>query len=122
VFYVYTHTQITLFSPSLSRSASVSGLSTPAGASSDSSLESNLSLIKGALSRWRTLWTTIRGSYSSHSWAKLGFFRNGYNFWLVIQLLINNKGSADLMMGMEVVCDDTLKQLKGLLKEGGTEA
>jgi hypothetical protein len=48
----------------------------------------------------------------------LGFFRNGYNYWLVTQLLINNRGSADLMKGMEVGCEDTLKGLKGLLKEG----
>jgi hypothetical protein len=57
----------------------------------------------------------------SHAWASLGFFRNGYNYWLVTQLLINNKGSVDLMMGMEVGCEDTLKQLKGLLREGGGE-
>jgi hypothetical protein len=39
----------------------------------------------------------------------------------VAQLLINNKGSADVLMGIEVNCDDTLKQLKELLKDGGTE-
>jgi hypothetical protein len=55
---------------------------------------------------------------TNNVWASLGFFRNGYNYWLVTQLLINNKGSADLMMNMEVGCEDTLKQLKGLLREG----
>jgi hypothetical protein len=58
----------------------------------------------------------------NHAWANLGFFRNGYNYWLVTQLLINTKGSAELMMNMEVGCEDTLKQLKGLLREGLGEA
>jgi len=31
---------------------------------------------------------------------------------------MNNKGSAEVLMGMEVGCEDTLKQLKGLLKDG----
>jgi hypothetical protein len=51
----------------------------------------------------------------------LGFYRNGYNYWLVTQLLINNKGSVDVMMGMEVGCEDTLKQLKALLRDGGSD-
>jgi hypothetical protein len=80
-----------------------------------------MATIKGALSRWRVLWTAIRASIPSSAWASLGFFRNGYNYWLVTQLLINNKGSVDVMMGMEVNCEDTLKQLKGLLKDGGTD-
>jgi len=58
----------------------------------------------------------------NHAWASLGFFRNGYNYWLVTQLLINTKGSAELLMNMEVGCEDTLKQLKGLLREGLGEA
>jgi hypothetical protein len=39
----------------------------------------------------------------------------------VTQLLINNRGSVDVMMGMEVGCEDTLKQLKALLKDGGND-
>jgi hypothetical protein len=67
------------------------------------------------------VWTSIRSTFSNGAWANLGFFRNGYNFWLVIQLLTNSKGSADVMMGMEVNCDDTLGQLRGLLKDGGND-
>jgi hypothetical protein len=37
----------------------------------------------------------------------------------VIQLLVNNKASVDVMMGMEVGCEDALKQLKELLQETG---
>jgi hypothetical protein len=39
----------------------------------------------------------------------------------VTQLLVNNKGSVDVMGGMEVNCDDTLKQLKALLKDSGPD-
>ena len=125
VLYVYTLTHITLFSSSLSHSTgqsspNLSRTSTPGGPTTSSySTDSNHALIKAALSRWRCLWTAIRSNIPSHAWASLGFFRNGYNYWLVTQLLINNKGSADLMMGMEVGCEDTLKQLKGLVREGG---
>ncbi|KAK0111605.1 hypothetical protein ONS95_001952 [Cadophora gregata] len=124
LLYVSAHTQITHFPHSLTRSPSTSGSSTPLPPStahpstSPSTPTSNIALIKAALSRWRSLWITIRASIPSNSWACLGFFRNGYNYWLVTQLIINNKGSAEVLMGMEVGCEDTLKQLKGLLKDG----
>lgn len=51
----------------------------------------------------------------------MGFFRNGYNYWLVTQLLVTNKGSVDVILGMEVNCDDTLTQLQSLLKDGGAD-
>jgi hypothetical protein len=57
----------------------------------------------------------------NNSWAALGFFRNGYNYWLVTQLIISHKGSADILMKMEVGCEDTLKQLRLLLKDGSVE-
>lgn len=37
----------------------------------------------------------------------------------MIHLLINNKGSADILKRMEVGCEDALEQLRGLLKDGG---
>ncbi|PMD54151.1 putative C2H2 finger domain protein [Hyaloscypha bicolor E] len=120
ILYVYAHTHVILFSPSLPRTSDGSGGSTPTGAPCSTS-DTNLALIRAALSRWRSLWTTIRSNIPSQAWASLGFFRNGYNYWLVTQLLINNKGSVDVMMGMEVGCEDTLKQLKGLLKESGND-
>lgn len=120
MLYVYAHTQVTLFSSSFPQTPDGSGISTPTGPTG-SSPDANLTLIRAALSRWRSLWTTIRSNIPSHTWASLGFFRNGYNYWLVTQLLINNKGSVDVMMGMEVGCEDTLKQLKALLRDGGNE-
>ncbi|KAE8444827.1 hypothetical protein EG329_014182 [Mollisiaceae sp. DMI_Dod_QoI] len=117
--YVYAHTQITQYPSSFPRSPSGSGTSTPAN-QPDLQTDSNITMIKGALSRWRSLWINIRSSIPSTSWDKLGFFRNGFNYWLVIQLLINNKGSADILMGMEVGCEDALKQLRGLLRDAGS--
>jgi hypothetical protein len=76
-------------------------------------------MIKGALSRWRSLWINIRSSITSTSWDKIGFFRNGFNYWLVIQLLISNKASVDILKGMEVGCEDALEQLRGLLRDSG---
>ncbi|KAH7134459.1 fungal-specific transcription factor domain-containing protein [Dactylonectria estremocensis] len=121
LLYVSAHTQITHFPSSIPRPPYGSGNSTPAGLPGPP-LDSKVAAIKAALSRWRSLWITIRSNIPTNSWASLGFFRNGYNYWLVIQLIMNTKGSADVLMGMEVGCEDTLKQLKGMLKEGRTDS
>jgi len=121
LIYVYAHTQITQYPSSFPRSPSESGTSTPAIQPESQPPDANITMIKGALARWRSLWINIRSSISSNSWDKIGFFRNGFNYWLVIQLLINNKGSADILMGMEVGCEDALKQLRGLLRDGGND-
>lgn len=120
VLYVSAHYQITHFPGSVGRSPSSSGTSTPAGQPAQA--DSNMLAIKNALSRWRSLWSTIRSNIPSNSWASLGFYRNGYNYWLVTQLIITAKGSAEILLGMEVGCEDTLKQLKGLLKDGVIES
>jgi len=104
--------------PSSSSSNSSNGSSASPHAHTSSNFDTNLSLINAALFRWRSLWFTIRANTPNQKWATLGFFRNGYNYWLVTQLLINNKSSADVLMGMEVGCDDAVEQLKGLLKDG----
>jgi hypothetical protein len=114
VLYVHVYKHITLCLGGTSTTTET-GIRTSYAPSSDS----NLALIKSALSRWRSWWNSIRSNIPSNAWANLGFFRNGYNYWLVIQLLVNNKASVDVMMGMEVGCEDTLKQLKELLQETG---
>jgi hypothetical protein len=118
---VYTHTQISFFSSFTLRSPNTSGSSTPNGPTQDPLSDSNIALIKSALSRWRALWIAIRASTPEKLWAKMGLFRNGYNYWLVTQLLVTNNGSVDVMLGMEVNCDDTLKQLQSLLTDGGAD-
>jgi hypothetical protein len=47
----------------------------------------------------------------------MGFFKNGYNFWLVSHLLTTKKESVDVVMKMEVRCEDKLEKLKVLLKD-----
>lgn len=47
----------------------------------------------------------------------MGFYRNGYNFWLVARLLINQKESVDVVMQMEVKCEDKLQKLSVLLQD-----
>jgi hypothetical protein len=79
----------------------------------------SLMAMKTALTRWCSLWTFIRAQISPEEWASLGFYRNGYNFWLVTQLLFSKKKGIDVAMGMKVNCEDKLKQLKVLLQEDG---
>jgi len=129
LLYVHAHTHMTLFAIPISHARPLSSSSdhssqsssSPQPSHSSNNADTNISLINAALSRWRSLWFTIRSNIPNHKWASLGFFRNGYNYWLVTQLLINNKGSADVLMGMEVGCDDAVEQLKGLLKIGEVE-
>jgi hypothetical protein len=73
--------------------------------------------IRTALTRWRALWMHLRNQVPSHEWASMGFFKNGYNFWLVAQLLIIKKDSVDVVMRMEVKCEDKLEKLKVLLQD-----
>ncbi|GMF75287.1 unnamed protein product [Aspergillus oryzae] len=79
--------------------------------------DSTLASIRIALSRWHDHWTRLRSTTSSHDWAAMGFYKNGYHFWLVSQLLITKKESVDVVMRMEVKCEDKLEQLKVLLKD-----
>ncbi|RFU27055.1 hypothetical protein B7463_g9284, partial [Scytalidium lignicola] len=114
LLYAFTHTHLTMFAPVMVRSAKDTSVSVAAlGSSSDS----NFRLIKLGLSHWRSLWIQIRNTISNEAWAKIGFYRNGYNYWLITQLLVDNKGSLDLLTGMEVGCDDALRQIKALLKD-----
>ncbi|OXV07421.1 hypothetical protein Egran_04814 [Elaphomyces granulatus] len=73
--------------------------------------------IRTSLTRWRALWMHLRTQVPSHEWASMGFFKNGYDFWLVAQLLITKKESVDVIMRMEVKCEDKLEKLKVLLQD-----
>jgi len=79
--------------------------------------DSILASIRTALARWRAIWMVLRTEIPSHEWATMGFCKNGYNFWLVAQLLITKKDSVDVAMRMEVKCEDKLKMLKVLLQD-----
>lgn len=74
-----------------------------------------LTPVKTALSRWRDHWFVLRNRIPSEEWAALGFYKNSYHFWLVSQLLITNENVVDVVMQMEVPCEDKLDKLKVLL-------
>uniref|UniRef100_A0A093XNL6 Transcription factor domain-containing protein n=1 Tax=Talaromyces marneffei PM1 TaxID=1077442 RepID=A0A093XNL6_TALMA len=50
-------------------------------------------------------------------WAAMGFMKTAYNFWQVANLLITKKHSVDVIMQMEVKCEDKLEKLKVLLQD-----
>ncbi|OQE06463.1 hypothetical protein PENVUL_c018G02310 [Penicillium vulpinum] len=77
--------------------------------------DSILIAIRTALSRWRDYWIALRNQVTSDEWASMGFYKNGYKFWLVSQLLITRKNAVDVVMQMEVHCEDKLEKLKVLL-------
>ncbi|KAJ5698974.1 hypothetical protein N7462_000979 [Penicillium macrosclerotiorum] len=79
--------------------------------------DSILSSIRTALARWRDYWVALRNKVSNDEWASMGFYKNGYNFWLVSQLLITKKDAVDVIMQMEVHCEDKLEKLKVLLQD-----
>ncbi|KKZ59903.1 hypothetical protein EMCG_05289 [[Emmonsia] crescens] len=76
-----------------------------------------VSSIKVALEHWRSLWISLRTEIPSDEWEKVGFFKGAYNFWLISQLLISKNASVDILMRMDVNCEDKLSQLKVLLPD-----
>lgn len=72
--------------------------------------------MKRALAAWRTLFADLRANTSSQEWAAMGFWKNGYNYWLVTQLLISKKDKLDVVMKMEIA-EDKLEKLKLLLQD-----
>ncbi|KAL3473526.1 hypothetical protein BJX99DRAFT_233653 [Aspergillus californicus] len=122
VLYAFINTHMTCLAPILRSTynpinrqsgGSSSGKRRQSAAQEDSTLLP----IRMALTRWRDHWLTLRNTVSSHEWALMGFYKNGYNFWLVSQLLITKKESVDVVMKMEVRCEDKLEKLKVLLKD-----
>lgn len=79
--------------------------------------DSLLGSISSALTCWRDHWVALRNQISHDEWASMGFYKNGYNFWLVSQLLITKKDAVDVIMQMEVHCEDKLEKLKVLLQD-----
>lgn len=115
LLYVCAHTHVTMFSSQRSRlDGGTSGNVTP-------TVNSNRARIESALAHWRTLWAAIRATISNAQWSELGFITNGYHYWLVTQLLISHPGGSDLLRGMPVNCEDTLKHIQTLLRDPGTE-
>ena len=83
--------------------------------------DSILTAIRAALSRWHEHWVVLTNRVSPEEWALMGFYKNAYNFWLVSHMLITKKDAVDVVMQMEVNCEDKLEKLKVLLRDDQDE-
>ncbi|OQE41749.1 hypothetical protein PENCOP_c004G04807 [Penicillium coprophilum] len=118
ILFSFINTHMTLLG-SIIRTRHSKNPSRSAGISTDDTNkipeDSILISLRTALSRWRDYWVALRSRVTSDEWRSMGFYKNGYNFWLVSQLLITNKNAVDVVMQMEVHCEDKLEKLKVLL-------
>ncbi|RDL41769.1 uncharacterized protein BP5553_01748 [Venustampulla echinocandica] len=120
LLYVQTHNHITQYTSLIPQVRAELGGSTGPRTQNPLSKSSHAH-IQEALSQWWSIWVSVRSNIPNSTWSMLGFFRNGINYWLVTQLLISHMGSVDVMMGIEVGCEDMLKHLKELLRDSGSD-
>ncbi|OJJ38270.1 hypothetical protein ASPWEDRAFT_35893, partial [Aspergillus wentii DTO 134E9] len=122
LLYVFTNTHMTLLAVMRKHHAILPSIS-PGGSGVDAAQitaipdDAVLDGIRTALTRWREHWDVLRAQVPREEWASMGFYKNGYNFWLVSQLLITKKESIDVVMQMEIKCEDKLEKLKVLLMD-----
>ncbi|KAI9037717.1 uncharacterized protein KD926_000058 [Aspergillus affinis] len=122
MLYAFTNTHVTLLSTLLRRSRvpiPQAARDPATGKRRQSAIpeDSTLSAIRIALKKWHECWMALSSTISQEEWASMGFYRNAYNFWLVAGLLINHKESVDVVMQMEVKCEDKLQKLSVLLQD-----
>lgn len=123
VLYAFINTHMTLLIPFTRRervSQATASVKSPRSKKSGKTGvpdDSILTAIRTALARWRDHWVTLRHQVPTDEWASMGFYKNGYNFWLVSHLLITKKESVDVVMRLEVNCEDKLEKLKLLLMD-----
>lgn len=120
VLFAFINTHMTLVGLLKRQAHVIKSLQAPSENNSGKSMipeDSLLGSIRTALTRWRDHWVALRNQVSSDEWASMGFYKNGYNFWLVSQLLITKKDAVDVIMQMEVHCEDKLEKLKVLLQD-----
>ena len=119
VVYSFINSHMTLLVPILRKAQNSRSVQTGTPGSGRSLIpdDSVLAEIRTALSRWRDHWEALHSQVSEDQWASMGFYKNGYNFWLVSQLLITKKASVDVVMQMEVKCEDKLEKLNVLLMD-----
>ena len=87
-----------------------------------SSTSSPLTAIASALDLWHQLWMGLQVEIADQEWKMMGFYKNGYNFWLVAQLLVEKeKKSVDIITKMDSLCVDRLERLNLLLLEDSND-
>ncbi|KAJ5612253.1 hypothetical protein N7510_005447 [Penicillium lagena] len=120
ILYAFINTHMTLLGPRIRhRKPEQNGNYAASGTNPINSMpdDSVLKAIRTALSQWHNNWEALRSKLSGEEWASMGFYKNGYNFWLVSQLLMTKKDAVDVVMNMEVNCEDKLQKLKVLLRD-----
>ncbi|KAJ5729798.1 uncharacterized protein N7483_004306 [Penicillium malachiteum] len=117
VLFAFINTQIMLIGLTKRPGSPLLSLHSPSDTTSPLPEISFLNNIRVALSRWREHWISLRNRISDDEWTAMGFYKNGYSLWLVSQLLVTNKDAVDVLMEMEVNCEDKLDKLKVLLKD-----
>lgn len=91
----------------------------PSSSSSSHDITQNdttLRILKQALLTWRLAWTSLRAQIPDSEWAEMGFWKHGYNYWLIAQLLMYKKDKVDCIMRMDYG-EDKLEKLKVLLAD-----
>ncbi|KAJ5100609.1 hypothetical protein N7456_006661 [Penicillium angulare] len=117
VLFAFINTQIMLIGTTKRQIPATSSLHSSPDSKSPIPEDSFLSNIRTALLRWRDHWLALRSQVTNDEWISMGFYKNGYSIWLVSQLLITNKDAIDVLMQMEVGCEDKLEKLKVLLQD-----
>lgn len=112
VIYCFIDSYITGFLPIIR----ISQQPDPASTEGVTSHESTLTSISTVLTRWHTLWIGLQKEVQREEWEAMGFYKNGYNFWLLTQLLVRKSESTNLLL-TEGQCDDKLEKLNALVKE-----
>lgn len=105
VLYAYVNAQMTLLTPLLR-----------VRKSREIDEDTSIKAIKGALNMWYTIWINLRSTITDQEYAAMGFWKNGYNYWLIAQLLMSKKDKVDSVMRMDFG-EDKLKKLRLLLQD-----
>lgn len=71
---------------------------------------------KSALLRWRDIWMAMRAKINDDEWTTMGFWKNGYDYWVVAHLLMSKKDKVDSVMRMDFG-EDKLEKLKLLVQD-----
>ncbi|KAJ5752203.1 hypothetical protein N7520_009120 [Penicillium odoratum] len=119
LLYVFINMQMSSWDPFLHQSPCNQNSQGRKSNSSRKRTSKDLALdsIRKALTRWHDRWFTLCDQIPKDEWDSFGFYKNGYNFWLVSQLLITRNDAADVIMQMRVKCDDKLEELNVLLPD-----
>ncbi|RKF57008.1 C2H2 finger domain protein [Golovinomyces cichoracearum] len=113
LLFVYVQTQMVMFTPPFRLVPPETQMSQNLPVTTPSS-DSNISIMKAALARWHSIWINISVNVRPDGAADQSLLhKNALNYLMITQLILMNPSSAEILMHMEVGCDDALSQLRG---------